>query len=470
MKITFVYPRIKQSDFGSGSLDYPIGIISLASYLKKEEPKIETSIIDATFMKSWSDYKKAVSREKADIFGFSFSSPLADDAFRAIKITKKICPDALIIAGGPHPTVDPVGTIKKGEADLVVSGEGEEILKEIIKRYKNDKNFSQIQAITYKKDKKLIASPRKSFIEDLDKLPIPDRDLLDIEKYLKTSGSLHLITSRGCPFNCFFCQPTQRKIFGEKVRTESPERVIIEIRHLIKKYGERKFVLFFADDTFTFDKKRVKEICKLMIKDGFNKIPWWCHSRSNTFDEEIAKTLAKSGCIGVSFGVESGSQRILSEIMRKGITIEQTRKAFNLCHKYNLLCLAYLMIGTPTETIDDLEATAKLIREIHPDIISISRTTPMPGSALYDYAKKDGVLNLKKSSDFGYYGEVRPLKLKNLKEKQIEFYKSKWAKTWLFSLYKNFFKYLKLLTFSNARIFLIRNALRTIKKKIKFLK
>lgn len=469
MKITFIYPRIKQSDFGSGSLDYPIGILSLVSYLKQKNSQIDTEVIDSTFMKSWLEFKKTVKKNNADIFGFSFSSPLADDAYKAIKIVKNIHPKALIVAGGPHPTVDPIGTIKKGKVDIVVSGEGEEILQDIVEKFIKSQDLSLIQGTFIYKNKKILTNERQGFIKDLDKLPMPDRNLLEIERYLKTSGSLHIITSRGCPFNCFFCQPTQRKLFGEKVRYESPERVILEIEELMKNYGHKKFVLFFADDTFTFDKKRVKEICRLMVKKGFNKIPWWCHSRVNTFDEEIARTLKKSGCIGVSFGVESGSQRILNEVMKKGITVEQTIRAFKWCHKYNLLGLAYLMIGTPTETIDDLEATNRLIADIHPDIISISRTTPMLGSALYEYARKHKILNLKKSKDFGYYGEVKPLKLDKLTEEQIEFYKNKWARTWLFNLYKNSFKYIKLLAFSNARVFLLKSAFKTIKKKLKFL-
>ncbi|MCM8786992.1 MAG: B12-binding domain-containing radical SAM protein [Candidatus Omnitrophica bacterium] len=431
-------------------------------------PDIKISVIDATFMRSWKEFKKMVKTESPDILGFSFSSPLADDAYQAIKLAKKVCPEALIIAGGPHPTVDPVSVIKKG-VKIAVIGEGEKSLVQIINSFKRKESFSKVESAFYRDGQKIKYNPRISYIENLDSLPIPDRSLLDINRYIDVNGSLHMLTTRGCPFNCFFCQPTQRKLFGVNVRANSPERVIEEIKNIVKNYGKKKFVLFINDDTFTFDEKRVKKICNLMIKNKFDKIPWWCHSRVNTFTEIIARAIKNAGCIGVSFGVESGSQRILSEILRKGITVEQTEKAFKIAHKYGILTLAYLMIGSPTETVNDLEATNRLIAKIHPDIISISRTTPVPGSALYDYAKKKRILNLKTSADFGYYGDIKPLKLDTLKEKEIEFYKSKWTKTWLFSLYKNFFKYIKLLIPSNTRFFLIKNAIRTIKKKLKFL-
>ncbi len=169
MKITFIYPRIKQSDFGSGSLDYPIGVLALSSYLKREISGIEVSVIDATFMKSWQEFKKAVKREKADIYGFSFSSPLADEAYKAIKFTKDIYPKSLIIAGGPHPTVDPISVIKKG-AKVVVIGEGEEPLKQLVCAFKNGRNYTEVESIYFRDSQKagtITSNPRKNYTTSL---------------------------------------------------------------------------------------------------------------------------------------------------------------------------------------------------------------------------------------------------------------------------------------------------------------
>lgn len=443
MEVTLVYPRLNRADFESGSIHMPLGILYLASYLRQNE--INVNVVDCTFLHTWHEYIERMRLSDSDIIGFSFSSPMADLAFEAIRITKQMFPNALIIAGGPHPTVDPENTIKNENIDIVVIGEGEEILLELCKTYTSgSRDFSNIGRILFKGDDGCIKKSQVGvpFSIDLDKFGLLGRDLIDIEKYISVSGRVTLITSRGCPGKCTFCQPTLKSLFGTKIRTHSTDYVIRDMIQIRDKYYNNNFLIEIVDDTFCFNKQRVLNICNKIIENKLNKIPWWCINRVDFFDEQIAEALKKAGCIGLSLGIESGSNRILQKVMRKNINIDEIKRTFKICNKYGLLTVAFFMIGSPSETKEDLEMTNSIIKKIHPDVIAISVTTPIIGSELYKNSLKEGSLNISESSDYGYYGVKYPMKLELLSYEDISIYKRKFIKTWFTNTWRNVKKYI----------------------------
>lgn len=214
-------------------------------------------------------------------------------------------------------------------------------------------------------------------MKNLDILPFQAVDLLPKKYYdiiTKSSPIAFMITSRGCPYRCTFCSS---KIYTRKYRFRTAENVINEVSFLVK--NGFKDITFF-DDSFTVNRKRVLEICD-KIKD--KQISWRCLSRVDNVDKELLKSMKDSGCYQIQFGVESGSQRMLN-LMKKGIKVNQIKKAFELCNKIGIETVGFFMLGYPGETIKTIEKTIKLAHAIKPDFVTFNLFTPLPGSEIFD--------------------------------------------------------------------------------------
>jgi len=433
--ITLVYPRT--SDIIEGSITCPLGIQYLASYL--EANKIKTDVIDLTFI-DWNDYESILKETKPEFIGFSVQTPIAEQGLKAIEIAKKVSPISKIIIGGAHATVDSDKLLNNKNIDFVVVGEGEKAIVKIIN--------GEIKS-------KLVNGEH---IENLDELPFPKRDLMNYSKYIKMYHSMELIISRGCPYNCMFCQPTQRRLFGDKVKVRSSENVIKEIQEIIKAYG-KDFIFYFLDDTFTWDIKWLERFCRLVKPLN---IYWKCSTRVDVIDEKKLKMMKDSGCVFINYGVESGSQRILN-FMRKGITVEQIKEAFRITHKVGLLCLAFIIIGTPTETKEDLEMTVNIIKEIQPDGVQVSIMTPLIGTDLEKYCLEHGILNIKNLSEYHYCANEYPIKLDNLTKEDLKFYREKILNVLKSSRRKNYLKYAKMIKKPKLFLFYLKFYMRNIR-------
>ncbi|MEW6295909.1 MAG: radical SAM protein [Candidatus Diapherotrites archaeon] len=423
--ITLVYPRTPELLAGGSSA--PLGIQYIASYLAAN--KIKSEIIDLTFT-SWKEYKQRLKQVSPKFIGFSIQTPIAKNGLRAIEIAKKICPHAKVIVGGAHATVDTANMLKNKHVDFLVVGEGEKIFLNIIKG---------------KIKERLVYGEH---VEKLDVIPFPNRKLIDYGKYLRMNHEIEIMMSRGCPYNCIFCQPTQRKLFGDKVKLRSPENVVAEIKQIINNYGSN-FIFYFLDDTFTWNLDWLKKFCE-SVKPL--KINWKCSTRVNLIDKEKLEMMKDAGCTFINYGVESGSQKILN-FMRKGITVKQIKEAFKMTHKAEILCHAFIIIGTPTETKEDLEMTVRLIKEIHPDGIQVSIMTPLIGTDLEKYCLEKAILNIKRLSDYHYCMNDYPIRLENLTKEDLAFYKKKIFLAWSSTKHKNYIKYFKML--SKPRMFLL---------------
>lgn len=299
-----------------------------------------------------------------------------------------------ICIGGPHPTIFPEEVVSDPDIDFVVLGEGELSFLELVKSLMTHEDFENVPGIGFSKRGSVVINPPRLPIENLDLLPFPARHLLPMDVHIGFNFLYYgkpattMIASRGCPFNCSFCQPTLRKIFGRKSRRRSPENVVDEIEYLIKKYDIK--LIIFHDDTFTLNRKWVMDVCDEIIKRNL-KIKWICNSRADTLDERLLKKLKEAGCVELRIGVESGNQWILDNILKKGITINQVRDTFKLIRKCGFKrAWAFFMVGSPGETRDMIQDSIRLAREIKPTHVNISITLPLPGTELWNIAGKYG--------------------------------------------------------------------------------
>jgi len=281
----------------------------------------------------------------------------------------------LTVMGGPHPSAMPQEALE--HADVVVVGEGEKAMLDIVK-----------DGIT----SGIVSRP---YVENIDELPLPARHLMKQEFYSCTVSRLKqstlaflgpdlasvktgaVLTSRGCPFRCIFCPNSLRQ---SPVRFHSAARVLDELKQLSINYGVK--ALTFLDDNFLSDKPRAEEICRKMVDEKLN-ILWSCVTSAHFINRQTAAMIREAGCRQVNFGFESGSQRVL-DILKKPATVEQNKEAIRTCKAMGILVAGSFMIGSPTETVEDVRLTQKFILENEPDEFYVNITTPYPGTKLWE--------------------------------------------------------------------------------------
>ncbi len=357
-RIALVYPYFKQDTY---LLGWPLGLGYISAYLKNEGHSAK--IFHAKdYSCSKQDMLAAINQYNPDYVGIYSNYALRYDCLSFLELLRK--KGYITLVGGPDPTLRPELYIKY--SDFVVRGEGEPVIAQFLMNA-----GKPTKGMAYMKDGLPIILEQAEFLQNLDLLPFPDQP-----DYFQVG----IMTSRSCPFNCTFCQPTLHLLFGKQVRFRSAKNVVDEIEMYYNR-GIRHF--FFLDENFTVYGPHLKAICN-EIQNRKLTISWYTQARVNTLDEEKIRLLKQSGCTELKFGVESGSQRILTDIYNKGITLDNIRNAFTLCQKYDLLATAYIMIGAPTETKEDMEATLSLLKEIQPDGIHVSITTILPNTKLYD--------------------------------------------------------------------------------------
>jgi len=386
----------------------PLNLAYIAAYLKKyDEEKHDIKIIDEF---TGGNAEEDLEKFKPDVVGISATTPQIPRAAEIKNFVKEKYPKVPVIIGGVHTTVIPERTLREGKFDVGVIGEGEVTFFELIQNFKNNgldqEDLKKIKGICYMKGKDVIFTEPRPLIENLDSMPHPARELLNMDAYLKPHDfirgiikrSTFAMFSRGCPYKCVYC--SSFAVHKQRFRMNSPEYIIEEIEELINKYGVE--AVFFLDDVFIVNKERVRKICELMIDRGYNeKIIWDIQMRANLVspkDLELFKLLKKAGCIQAEFGFESGSPRMLQTLKKNTVTVEQNHQAIKLCKKAGLRVFGNFMIGSPGETVEDIQMTKKFILEHINDMdeIVINMTIPYPGTEVWDILEKKGLLeNLK---------------------------------------------------------------------------
>lgn len=335
----------------------------------------------------WRTLAKAVVSSNPDLIGMTCYSQNVTAVIYLADILKTHLPDVPIVLGGVHPTANPESTMQyiKG-IDYIVVGEGEETIVELCEVISGKKRqlVSKVRGIVYREDGQIKRTNFRPFIPDLDQLPFPDRTFVNKHDY----SSKLIFTSRGCPFYCNFC--ASHVLWTRKVRYRSLSNVLAEIDFLINQHGATRIRI--VDDTFTLSKKRLFDFCNLIKEKGLlKKVSFFLGSRVDTLDEAMIEHLAAIGVEGISFGIESGSPRMLEKIGKK-INPSQVENIIRLASSHGIRCVCYFMIGHPEETVDDVKQSIKLFERIANRFVEgeLNIVSPYPGTQLWALAKDIG--------------------------------------------------------------------------------
>lgn len=324
----------------------------------------------------------------------AFSSHISE-VLNVCRIVKSIDTDILTCIGGLHPTYCFKELLEKNnELDFIIKKEGEYRLLALLDAINNNKDYSKQDGIAFKKHNKLVSNPAISFIENLDVLPLPVRDLIDMEKYIeiglfsnpfpKGNRVAQILTSRGCPFNCNFCAT---KPYWGKFRARSVDSVIGEMKHLKECYNIDE--IQFRDDNLLVDRNRAFELFEKMEQFNFH----WCVGLLvSHLDDKMLKKMSECGCYQLTISIESASDRVLNEIIHKPIDLSKIRGIVEKAHKYNIRIHSANIIGLPGETRDEMELTFAFNRTIGVDSVAYFVATPYLGSDLYEQCKQRGWL------------------------------------------------------------------------------
>lgn len=399
MKILFLVPPSKHSKNVARDLLYgcwckgrrigatqfpPISLLTVATLIRKEGNEI--IFLDAAAENLSLKEVLKYSNTCAAVVLFSASVTINEDA-QILRKLKKENPKLLTIVFGAQPTFMPQHTLTKKGIDIIIKGEPEFALKDLINALnKNDESWQQIKSIGYKHNGNIIINENYPLIKNLDLIPIADRTLLPknldyFNPIVKRVPYTTMFTSRGCPGKCIYC--SSPAFYGNKIRFQSAARVLEEMKE-VQKLGYKE--VFFRDEIFTVSKLRTKQICEGILKNNIN-LSWICSARVGSVDEEMIVAMKNAGCHMLRFGVESGSQKILNNI-KKEITVEQIKQTFYWTHKHKIDTHAHLMIGNPGETNSTIKETLKLLLEIEPTTITMGICTPYPGTILFNKIAK----------------------------------------------------------------------------------
>jgi radical SAM superfamily enzyme YgiQ (UPF0313 family) len=405
MKIALVNAPPRKIMGDVGYLYPPLGILYVASYIRKHLPdiKLKLKVIDG-YQEGFKKTVEMIKRFDPDIVGLSFTTQAATGAYEIAKEIKEI--DNLVVAGGPHVTASPEEALMRSPIDIVVIGEGEITFLELIRSFMESFEPRKIDGICFKRDGKIIRTKPRGLIQNINEIPFPARDLIDIKKYpgyyvKKRKPETSYISSRGCPFNCTFCSNPVWKISKPWIRLRSPKNIADEVEFLTKKEKIREF--FDQCDEFNPNSKWSIEVCKELINRKLD-VAWKTQIRVDKVNEEFAKYLAKSGCWLVFLGIESGNQKTLEGI-RKRISLEQAVKACETLKKYGIKTFGLFMAFNVWEedgelryenyedSLNTLRFAKKLLDRKLLDFFSWSLTTPYPGSRLFDICTKYGLID-----------------------------------------------------------------------------
>jgi anaerobic magnesium-protoporphyrin IX monomethyl ester cyclase len=409
----------------------PLGVLYIGTIIK--EGGYEVSVLDAA-AKGWPIDKilEWVKNESPDVIGLSALTPSFVQAMEIARRSKELLPDVKIIVGGYHVTFAPAKTLNEFPfIDVIVRGEGEETILEILNVLNNGGKLSGISGISYLNNQQVVHTPSRSIKKDIDKLPFPDRGLIEDEYtgeiggFSTTAGRFTtVITSRGCPYSCTFCACSSFR--GRICSFRSPENVVDELEDLVSKGYED---IGIVDDNFMLDKKRVEKICEL-IKNRRLKFYWWCEGRVDNANYDILKKMENAGCRVIYYGVESANKRIL-KYYKKGTTPQQSINAVEAAKKAGLNVLGTFVVGAPIETKDEVLNTLNFVKKLNIDLPQINILGVAPGMAIWN----ELVANNKKIESEHWKTGFRPVEM-NMCE-----YSSDWLMDAIHDTNKEFFNF-----------------------------
>lgn len=392
MKILFLYPNIARARSPQ------VGLSSLAGTLEREGH--DCRIMDITFLEDHEvagAYRRALEEYQPDLVGVSCRSTEWETAQAMLRMADPVVP---VVAGGPHPTIAPEEVIADERVDMLVRGEGEESIIDLIDRIESGVSLTDMPNLWIKQDGEIHRNDVRPLIQDMDALAMPRWDIWDERHFLehyqqvfspdaKIFGDLE--TSRGCPYSCPYClTPVMQKLYkgkGKYHREKSARRIIAEVEKFI--HDKNIDYVRFVDETFILNRKRLREFCEL-YRDIH--LPFSFSTRPETVSDEMMRLLSGAGARAVSFGLESGNEQYRREMLNRKTKQQEVIHAVAMAKKYDVKTFAFVMIGLPHETRELIQDTLELIQLLNPDIFQITIFYPFEGTPFYEYCLKEGLL------------------------------------------------------------------------------
>jgi radical SAM superfamily enzyme YgiQ (UPF0313 family) len=379
----------------------PIGLAYLASVIEKSGHELK--VFDCLSLGlSHEALGKEFAAYQPDVVGITSVTPTITSAYATARVTKQAAPNCTVIIGGPHGTfLDKEVLSEEPAVDIVVRGEGEITIMELLQNLGGD--LSGVAGITYRKNSGIVRTPDRAFIQNLDDLPYPAYQYFALKEYRFFGRTiLPILTSRGCPFQCSYC--VSSRMAGKPFRARDPFKVVDELEWLKSNHDAGAGAFSFYDDAFTYDIDRAMQICDEMRKRKIN-VPWDCQTRVDRISREVLEKMKAADCQLISFGAESGCQKILDSVHKK-TTVELNEKAVKLAKKVGLSVAMSVIIGYPGETKESLQQTFDFIHRADPDYVYLCLATPYPGTHMMSYLEE---LGWKVSKDWSKYDLQTPV-------------------------------------------------------------
>jgi len=409
---------------------HPLGILSIASVLRTlgHQPKLYDRRVEPGGMPA---LLRAAETFRPDVVGISSLTVESDQMKEVARGIRARFPGAPILVGGPHATSYPETVLETPEVDVAVIGEAERTIAELMPFLETGREPAPVKGIAYRRNGEVVIQEPQPYIEDLDSLPFPAWDLLNLEAYAVRRGMstldprpyMTLFTSRSCPYRCIYCH----HVFGKGFRARSPESVLEEMERLVRTYGIRDFEI--VDDIFNLDKDRTRRICELIRERDLRvRLAFPNGLRADILTRELLRQMKEAGTVSASFAVETASPR-LQKLIRKNLNLEKAREMINHSVDLGIISNAFFMLGFPTETREEILATIRFAVSLHLHTAQFFIVTPFLGTDMarmfqekyegldtaftdYDYNKgaynlsevdKEALFRLQRYANFRFY-------------------------------------------------------------------
>jgi radical SAM superfamily enzyme YgiQ (UPF0313 family) len=392
--------RFNRRELGQEGIFPPLGLAYIAAFLRQNN--VDVRIIDSLALcLNQEEVCERAKEESPNFIGITVLTQqytAAVNLSRALKDTMREVP---IVFGGIHVSAEHEAIIEDEDSvDFCVRGEGEFTVLDLINTVENGGDLKTVKGITHRVKGQAVVNPPRDFMNNLDEIPFPARDMLPTKLYRGTIALeggrpfSTILATRGCPFSCHYCALAT---MWKTQRRRSVENVLDEIEYLKKSYGIK--YLEFIDDLLTVDKKWVIQLCRGMCERGLDDIQWECCGRIGLMDDELLQEMRRANCRCVSYGIEFGSQRML-DFVNKKITIPQVYDTVSRTNKAKIPIKGLFMMGYPTETKEEIQETLELARSLRLDYLAVSIVTPYPGTELHTYCKANGLLRINDWSNY----------------------------------------------------------------------
>jgi len=368
-----------------------LGLLYIASYL--ERAGHEVSLLDLQLSRQTDkSYRDHLSRGSWNVVGITAGTGYIDEAQRIVELAK--AEGALTVMGGHHPSALPQETLEAcPEIDYIIHGEGELPMTELLDALENGRPVENIFNLGFRTHGTVRVNPARPPIVDLDDMLFPAWHLVDLKKYRPAMNNYcirphaNVLASRGCPYSCIFCSRTGSR-HSRKYYSRSAENIVEELRYLESEYGVRD--IFFVDDTFTYDRDRLRRVCELLIKKK-KRTYWSCYACPDEVTEESLRLMKRAGCFHIKYGFEVGTERMI-KAYGKSASLQQCVEAVRLTKKAGIEVFGGFIFGYPGETVEEMRQTLRFALMLSPDVAVFQSLVPFPGSSLFTYYDKRGEL------------------------------------------------------------------------------